>query len=127
MFLSPLLRAPDRQWRLVDVETNTPLAARVTAAIDSKTRKRGLLGRTELVDEALVIAPCSAVHTFFMKFPIDILFTDRQGRIIRIAHDVGPWRIAGGIRGFAAIELPAGTARRTGTVVGHSVAVSDTF
>jgi uncharacterized membrane protein (UPF0127 family) len=66
-----------------------------------------------------VIAPCSAVHTFFMKFPIDVVFVDRDGRILRIATSVPPWRVAGSLRAFATIELAAGTAARAAMATGH--------
>lgn len=120
-FLQPLLRHPDRQFALVLAESGALLVSRVTAAVDSETRRRGLLGRSSLDDEALAIAPCNAVHTFFMKFAIDVVFVDRQGRVTRVAHAVRPWRITGALRGFAAIELAAGTAARTGLTAGQRV------
>jgi|SRR6187549_2238199 len=118
-FLQPLLRQPERPWSLVNAATGTRLAGKVTAAVDSETRRRGLLGRTGLEDEALVIAPCNAVHTFFMKFSIDVLFVDKQGQVTRVVHSVRPWRITGALRGFATIELAAGTAARAGVIAGQ--------
>ena len=120
-FLQPLLRQPDRQFALVIAESGAPVVSRVIAAVDSETRRRGLLGRSGLDDEALAIAPCNAVHTFFMKFAIDVVFVDRQGRVTRVAHAVPPWRITGAWRGFAAIELAAGTAARAGLAAGQRV------
>ena len=120
-FLQPLLRQPDRAWTLVNAETGTHVAGRVTAAVDSASRNRGLLGRHGLDDEALVIAPCNAVHTFFMKFAIDVLFVDKQGRVTRVVHGVRPWRITGALRAFATIELAAGTAARAGVVAGQQL------
>lgn len=120
-FLQPLLRQPDRQFALVIAESGALLVSRVIAAVDSETRRRGLLGRSGLDDEALAIAPCNAVHTFFMKFAIDVVFVDRQGRVTRVAHAVRPWRIAGAWRGFAVIELAAGTAARAGLAAGQRV------
>jgi uncharacterized membrane protein (UPF0127 family) len=105
----------------VDTTTGAQLASRVTAAVDSASRRQGLLGRLGLEDEALIIAPCSAVHTFFMRFPIDVLFVDRQGRVTRVVHTVRPWRITGSLRGFATIELSAGTALRASTGTGHQL------
>jgi uncharacterized protein len=119
MFLRPLLRNPARSWRLVNGDTRAVLASRVHAAVDSASRRRGLLGRTGLDDEALIIAPCNAVHTFFMRFPIDIVYTDRQGTVTRCVAAVPPWRLSGALRGFATIELPAGAIARTGTRVGQ--------
>ena len=110
MFLAPLLREPDRLWALEEVTSHRTIVSRVQAAVDSASRKRGLLGRTSLDDVALVIAPCNAVHTFFMRFPIDVLFVDRQGRVLRVAREVRPWRIAAAWRAFAVIELAAAAA-----------------
>jgi uncharacterized membrane protein (UPF0127 family) len=118
-FLQPLLRHPERGWVLVNADTGTRLVSRVTAAVDSTSRNRGLLGRDGLDDEALVIAPCNAVHTFFMKFAIDVLFVDKSGKIVKLAPAVRPWRLAGALRGFATIEMAAGTAERTATRPGH--------
>src|SRR5918993_4492228 len=121
-FLTLLLRDPDQAWQLENLDTGTVLAARVQGAFESAARRRGLLGRNELVDEALVIAPCNAVHTFFMRFPIDILFVDRTGTIVRMSRNVRPWRIAAGWRAFATIELPAGVIDRSDTRRGHRLA-----
>ena|SRR5688572_6860691 len=123
MFLRPLLRDPQRQWTLVNADTAARVVSRVVAAVDSASRKKGLLGRTGLDDEALVIAPCNAVHTFFMKFAIDVVFTDRDGRVMRVVPAVAPWRITGAWGGFATIELAAGTAARSGILVGHRLEV----
>jgi hypothetical protein len=119
MFLAPLLREPDRLWALEEVTSSRTIVSRVHAAVDSRSRKRGLLGRTSLDDIALVIAPCNAVHTFFMRFPIDILFVDRQGRVLRVAREVRPWRIAAAWRAFAVVELAATAAGRID--VGHRI------
>ena len=118
-FLQPLLRQPDRGWSLVNADTGARVAGRITAAVDSASRNRGLLGRTGLDDEALVIAPCNAVHTFFMKFAIDIVFVDKAGTIVKVMPAVRPWRLAAAFRSFATIEMAAGTAARTDTRSGH--------
>jgi uncharacterized membrane protein (UPF0127 family) len=118
-FLQPLLRHPDRRWMLIDADTDARIVARISAAVDSASRRKGLLGRAGLDDEALVIAPCNAVHTFFMRFAIDILFVDRDGRVRRTVENVGPWRITGSLRAFATIECSAGTLARTATRRGH--------
>jgi uncharacterized membrane protein (UPF0127 family) len=118
-FLQPLLRDPARAWTLVNLDSGACVAGRVSAAVDSTTRRRGLLGRTSLDDEALVIAPCNAVHTCFMRFSIDVIFIDRDGRVTRAATDVAPWRLTGALRAFATIEVAAGTVARTSTRRGH--------
>jgi uncharacterized membrane protein (UPF0127 family) len=119
MFLSPLVQEPRREWVLEDAATGAILATRLEPAFDSAARRRGLLGRVGLDRSGLVLAPCSAVHTFFMRFPIDIVFTDRNGTVVKVRHDVRPWRIAGDWRAFATIELATGAIARAGTSKGH--------
>ena len=121
MFLKPLLREPSRPWVLVNAESQAVLAHRVKAAVDSRSRREGLLGRAGLDDEALIIAPCNAVHTFFMRFPIDVIFADRQGVITRCVPNVRPWRLTGALRGFATIEVAAGTIGRTHSARGQRI------
>jgi uncharacterized protein len=121
VFLNALLREPSPEWLLVNADSGATLARHVRAAVDSRSRRQGLLGRTSLEDEALIIAPCSAVHTFFMRIPLDVIFTDRLGLVMRCSARVRPWRLAGTLTAFAAIELPAGTIERSRTVNGHRV------
>ena len=83
-------------------------------ADDVRTRSRGLMGR-DTFDGAILLKPAMQVHTLGMRFPIDVIFADRDGRITRCVPHVRPWRITGALRAFAAIELAAGTIARTGT------------
>jgi hypothetical protein len=88
------------------------LATHASLAGDSASRRRGLLDRDGLASgEALVIAPTQGIHTFGMRFAIDVVFADRHGRVVRIAEAVPPSRIRLAWRGFAAIELAAGACR----------------
>jgi uncharacterized membrane protein (UPF0127 family) len=78
-------------------------------------RMRGLLGRRGLEpDHGMLITPAPSVMTFFMRFPIDVVFLDRDRRIVGISPHLGPWRVAGARRAAAALELPAGTAADRG-------------
>jgi len=96
----------------------------LTVAVESATRKKGLLGRDGLADgSGLVIAPTNAVHTFFMRFPIDILFVTKAGEVVKVRQAVPAWRMAAAFRGYAVIELAAGGAARAGLEVGDRVAV----
>jgi uncharacterized membrane protein (UPF0127 family) len=68
---------------------------------------RGGLGE----GEALLIQPCSSVHMFFMRFPLDVAFIDKQGAVVKIAAGLKPWRVAMGGKGaWCALELPSGAA-----------------
>ena len=109
-FLSPLLRSGDAPWTLVHEETGRVLADRLHTAFDSASRRSGLLGEvTWPAGSALVIAPCQAVHTIGMRFPIDVMFVDRDGRIVKARRGLGPWRMAAAWRAFAAVELSVGS------------------
>ena len=115
-FLAPLLREPGRAWHLRNARTGDILADCVTGAFDSRTRKQGLLGRTSWErGQALVIAPSNAVHTFFMKFALDLVFLGRDGTVVKTQGPVPPWRLAGALRAYAVIELPGGALARHDT------------
>lgn len=74
---------------------NAPIAAKVEKADTPASRSKGLLGRTSLpADEALWIVPCPMIHTFFMKFPIDVLFLDSDLTVRRVIEDLRPWRLS---------------------------------
>ena len=81
-----------------------------------RERIRGLLGVDALPPEqGLWLVPCGSVHTFGMRFPIDILFLDRQNQVLAVAHAVGPCRVRmGPWKTRSVLELAAGTARRIG-------------
>jgi uncharacterized protein len=77
------------------------------------TRMRGLLGRSELrAGEGMLLKPAGSVHTFFMRFPIDVVFIDREGHVTRVIGALRPWRVAGSRRARAVLELPAGACAR---------------
>jgi uncharacterized membrane protein (UPF0127 family) len=110
---------PRRAIALVNERTGETLAREVEPALDSATRRKGLLGRDGLAPAtAMILAPCPSIHTFFMRFPIDVLFTDRQGRVLKALPAVPAWRLAMARRAFAAVELPAGVIARTQTTAG---------
>ena len=119
MFLNPLLKAPTLPHRLRNVRNGQILAVSLIPAFDSKSRRSGLLRYETFADgSAMLIAPSNAVHTFFMRFPIDIVFADRKGLIVKTCAAVKPWRIAAAVRGSVVIELPAGTLARCETRTG---------
>ena len=98
---------------LVNARSDVTIASDVSLALTRAERNRGLLGRDSLdPSAALVISPCSSIHTMFMRFPIDVIFVDRDGRAVRIVRDLAPWRIALALRAHAVIELAAGSLTR---------------
>lgn len=86
-----------------------PLARAARLAGDSASRRQGLLGRAALdEDEALVIAPTQGIHTFGMRFALDVVFVDRTGTVLAVSSGVRPNRVRLCWRAFAAIELGPG-------------------
>lgn len=82
-------------------------------------RARGLLGRAGLQPgEGMLIDRAGSVHMFFMRFPIDVVFLDRDRTVVGVRHELRPWRVAGARRAVAALELPAGAAAEAGIEVG---------
>ena len=93
---------------------------RCVLADTALTRMRGLLGRRELPSgEGLLLRPASSIHMAFMRFPIDAVFLDAQGRVVKVARELKPWRTAAARRAKAVVELPAGEASRRGIDVGQ--------
>jgi hypothetical protein len=79
-------------------------------------RNKGLLGRDRLSPgEGLWIIPCEAVHTFWMRFPIDLVYLDRKKRIRKLSSDVRPWRLSACLWAHSVLELPPGTIHGTQT------------
>ena len=106
-----------------NTSVNRVLADRVDVADTRATRAVGLLSREGLAPgEALWIVPSRGVHTFWMRFAIDVLALDEGGTVIDCVSNLKPWRMRLPRRGTAGVlELPAGTLAASGTAVGHQV------
>jgi hypothetical protein len=84
----------------------------------------GLMGRRTLGEgEGLLIEPCSSIHTMFMRFAIDVIFLDEERRVVKIAT-VRPFRAAVGRGSRCVLEVPAGTAERSGLKVGDALTLA---
>ena len=122
-FLRPL-RTASRTCSLVNVRTGSVIADVVEPAFDSKSRRKGLLGRDALADShALVLAPCGSVHTFGMRFPIDVLFVGADGCVIKIVEQLGAWRIAGSLQACITVELSTGSVQRHHVLTGDRLSI----
>ena len=93
-------------------------------ADSSAKRRTGLLKHERLnPGEGLWIVPCESVHTFFMKFPIDLVYLDKKHRVRKVRHAVPAWRLSACLSAHSILELPAGTAEKTGTQVGDELTI----
>jgi len=114
-----------RQERLCD-GGGRERVARLWVAESAWERTRGLLGRVRLApDEAMWLPRCRAVHTWFMRFAIDAVFVDADGRVARVAAGLGPWRVAWSREAVHTLEMPAGGARRSGLAAGVLLRLPD--
>jgi uncharacterized membrane protein (UPF0127 family) len=95
---------------IINARSGATIATHVEIASTHAERRRGLLGRDGLPPgAALLLSPCWAIHTAFMRFAIDAVFVDRRGRAVRIVRDLPPWRLAAAPRAHAVVEFAAGT------------------
>ena len=106
-----------------NLNTGAIVASNVAVADTRATRAVGLLTRDGLnPGEALWIVPSRGVHTWGMRFAIDVVALDEAGTVIDCVPNMGPWRLRLPRRGTAGVlELPAGTLAASGTHVGHRV------
>lgn len=117
--IPPRRQETDVRWTVSNLTRQTILAARVEVADHGAKRSKGLLGRACLMPgEGLWIVPCEAVHTFCMRFAIDLVYIDRHKRVKKVRSDVMPWRMSACLSAYSVIELAAGTVRETRTQAG---------
>ncbi len=109
--------------QVFNLSKGTVLAQQAQIASSLGQRMKGLLGKDSLAaNEALVLKPCSSIHTFFMRFAIDVLFLDKNMRIIRLLENIPPNRLSPVIwASRMAIELPAGKIGQTNTQSGDRI------
>jgi len=114
--------------RAVNQTRATVLCEHLEEAGGMTGKSRGLLGRDSLAAQAGMLfeagrlEPFMCVHMMFMRFAIDVVFLNRQGRAIRIDRDLRPWRISSIVWGACkALELAAGAAARSQTELGDQI------
>jgi uncharacterized protein len=109
--------------RLVNLSRRQTLVENLEVADTEWRRLKGLLGRTFLpADRGLLITRCNNIHTFFMKFPIDLVFLDNAMAVVRTMHALPPWRIVLPVRrAKSVVELQAGFLQNHPVSVGESL------
>jgi uncharacterized protein len=116
---------PETRLRVLNLTRSTVLATCMDVADSPAKRNKGLLGRKSLsAGEGLWIFPCEAIHTFWMQFPIDLVYLDRKKCIRKLVCNVPPWRLSACFWAHSVIELPAGTIRNTRTEPGDRLEFS---
>ena len=102
------------------------LADKADIADTSAKRRTGLLKHERLdPGDGLWIVPCESVHTFFMKFPIDLVYIDKKRKVRKVRKAVPAWRLSACLSAQSVLELPAGTAEGTGTQAGDVLEIEN--
>jgi uncharacterized membrane protein (UPF0127 family) len=116
--------------KLVNSSKNLQVAARVRVASGFFERAKGLLGEsgiesgTALWIQGSRFVGCNSVHTWFMRFAIDVVFVDRSMIVKRVYEDLGPWRMTLPAYGAVSVfELPAGTLKSKPVDIGDQLNV----
>jgi uncharacterized membrane protein (UPF0127 family) len=115
-----------KRGRLVRVATEggAVVCERCELADRAFARMRGLLGRSGLEPGGgMLLTPEPSVHMFFMRFPIDAVFLDRENKVVGVRHELRPWRVAGARGAYATLELPAGAAAAAGVEEGDVLVI----
>ena len=103
------------KYRLHNITRNTLLGDAIDLANTSRKRRIGLLEHVRLnAGEGLWIVPCESVHTFFMKFALDLVYLDRTHIVCKTVANVPPWRMSMCFLAHSIVELPAGSIEQGG-------------
>ena len=114
-------------WHRVDAPDGRPLLDRLRFARGISTRAKGLLGRRGLEQGEGLAFREKSIHMFFMRMSLDIVFCDAQLQIVRIAHELRPWRMAACRRARYVLEIGPGEAARLGLREGMVLRVEPPF
>ena len=115
-------KAAHEVLQVVNCTRQTVLACALEVAARGQQRRKGLLGRTALAPhEGLWIVPCESVHTFFMRFAIDLVYLDRRNRVRKVRSAVPPWRLSACLSAHSVLELAPGTIEKTRTEKGDQL------
>jgi uncharacterized protein len=114
---------PAVRFEVINLRTQSVIG-RVELAARGPARRRGLLGRKGLDEgEGLWIKPCEAVHTFGMRFDIDLIFLNRRHIVTKVRAGVPPWRISGSLRALSVLEMSPGAIARSSTRPGDQLSL----
>lgn len=105
--------------------TQKTFLGHVTQARSLKSRMIGLLAHTSLEPgTGLWISPCSSIHTFFMRFSIDVVFISSTYTILKTYEDLKPFRLSAWVTKAAGVlELPSGTLAQTRSLPSHQLSI----
>jgi uncharacterized membrane protein (UPF0127 family) len=109
--------------KILNTTKASVLADKCACANNFFTRFKGLMGINSLPKGGgLLITPCNSIHMFFMKFPLDVVFIDKEGLVVHLIHGIRPWRLSPIVwKAHSVIELPTGIIRASNTALGDRI------
>ena len=116
-----------KTYRVTIAGSGRQLLERAGAAVGFSERLRGLMFRKGLEPgEGLFLPDCRSVHTFFMRFPIDLVYLDRENQVVKVVHAIKPWRLSCCLRARSVLEMAAGRAQAAGLQAGDRLSLGAT-
>ena len=109
--------------KIINKTNNNTLAENAMVANTPFKRMKGLLGKRDFSKgQALILDPCNSIHMFFMRFPIDVLFLDKNNHVLKAISSLRPFCLTPVyFKSKLAIELPVGTIEFSSTCEGHEL------
>lgn len=114
---------------LRNITRNTLLSRSPARAAGFWQRFMGLMGKKDFPEhyDCLVFEKCNSIHCFFMRMTIDVIFTDKENKVVKCISELKPWHLAfGTLRSCNCIELPSGTLKKSGTLPGDRLCINFT-
>ncbi len=111
--------------RIINKTKGTVLAQNAVVADSFLVRLIGLMGQKQLPPErAMILSPCTSIHTFFMRFDIDVLFVDKDNKVIGVCVAMKPWRVSPVYwKSKFVVELPSGMIASTSTALSDEISL----
>lgn len=111
--------------KIINASRQTIISGDAVIANSLFSRVKGLLGKKEFkAGSAIILKPCNSIHTFFMKFPIDVMFLDKRDKVVKVIHSLKPNRITSIYwRASYVIELPADTFKKFPTAASDIIEI----
>lgn len=112
--LNPWRSGMNEKVKLIQESSNEVVIEDLEFGVCYFSRLRGLMFRQDLPPgKGLIMIPCSSIHTFFMRFPIDLVMIAKTGEVLKVAQNVKPWKmILGEPQTYAILEVKAGGAAK---------------
>ena len=111
-------------FAIINKDKNSVLARKGIEARTFLMRFLGLMGRKQLnLEGALIFHNASSIHTCFMRFPLDLVFLDRQMKVLRIVRNLNPWRLVCCFGCSVTVEFASGNKNLKNTEIGDHIVI----